>query len=172
MGRPASSICVALAAVEEVGVSNDQWIILGPVLTAIIGLVAIALQSRSDRLRRERARLYEDRRKIYMQIIEPFVLSFSPGQGQKALKIMMSAEYRLAAREFSLIGSDDAVRALNDLMQHFYQHGDEPPDSRTVLKLLGGLFLEMRKEFMGRKTKLRSKDMFRAQITDIDSIID
>ncbi len=84
----------------------------------------------------------------------------------------MSGEYRLAAREFSLIGSDAAVRALNELMQHFYKHGDDPPDSEKVLELLGGLFLEMRKEFVGRRTALDIKDMFRAQITDIDSVLD
>lgn len=152
--------------------SGDQWVILGPVLAALVGLVAVGLQNWGERKRRERARLYEDRRKIYMQVIEPFVLAFTPGQEKKVLKLMQSAEYGLAAREFSLIGTDDSVRALNGLMQYFYHREIGDSDSQEVLNLLGGFFLGMRREWVGRKTELDVKDMFRGQITDIDSFMD
>lgn len=165
----------SLPSVRYVGVTrmtDELWIVLGSVLTGIVGLLVWALQSRIEGFRRERLLLQEDRRHLYMEIIRPFVLAFSRTRSEQAESIMLSDEYLLAAREFTLIGSDDAVRALNDLMQHFFQHGeDESPDSKAVIALLGRLYLEIRKDLGGQKTKLQEIDMFRAQITDIDSIV-
>lgn len=107
-----------------------------------------------------------------MQIIEPLILSFYRTQGSKVAEIMLSESYLIAAREFSLVGSDEAVRAMNDLMQYFFQQNDsETRDYETVFKLLGLLFLEIRRDLGNKDTKVSEIDMFRGQITDIDSLI-
>ena len=103
--------------------------LLTPVLTAAIGAILAGImtwfvQSRIEALRRETERLRDERKNIYMEILEPMIKALSginnPDELESALDSLRSFEYRKVVFEFNFIGSDRVVQALNDLMQGIY----------------------------------------------------
>lgn len=157
-----------------------DWIdfLVTPLVGALVGFGVWYFQSRFEALRRERERLHDDRRKVYTDVLEPFVRIFAgiknPKENQKALQHMLSVEYKRTAFEFSLIGADDVVRSFNDLMQYVYSfdaEADEKPDPSELMRLWGAFLLEIRRNVGNPKTKLTPADMLRSQIKDIDKII-
>lgn len=157
-----------------------DWIdfLVTPLVGALIGFGVWYFQSRLEALRREQERLHDDRRKVYADVLEPFVRIFAgiknPKENQKALQHMLSVEYKRTAFEFSLIGADDVVRSFNDLMQYVYSfdaEGKEKPDSSELMGLWGAFLLQIRRNVGNPKTKLKPADMLRSQIKDIDKII-
>ena len=157
-----------------------DWIdfLVTPLVGALVGFGVWYFQSRFEALRREQERLHDDRRKVYTDVLEPFVRIFAgiknPKENQKALQHMLSVEYKRTAFEFSLIGADDVVRSFNDLMQYVYSfdaEADEKPDPSELMRLWGAFLLEIRRNVGNPKTKLTPADMLRSQIKDIDKII-
>ena len=157
-----------------------RWIdfLVTPLFGALVGFGVWYFQSRLEALRREQERLHDDRRKVYSDVLEPFVRIFAgiknPKENQKALQHMLSVEYKRTAFDFSLIGADDVVRSFNDLMQYVYSfdaEADEKPDPSELLRLWGAFLLEIRRSVGNPKTKLTPADMLRSQIKDIDKII-
>ena len=157
-----------------------DWIdfLVTPLVGALVGYGVWYFQSRLEALRREQERLHDDRRKIYADVLDPFVRIFAgiknPRENQKALQHMLSVEYKRTAFEFSLIGADDVVRSFNDLMQYVYSFNaetDEKPDPSELMRLWGAFLLEIRRNVGNPKTKLTPADMLRSQIKDIDKII-
>ncbi len=156
------------------------WInlLVTPLVAALVGYGVWYFQSRLEALRREQERLHDDRRKVYSDVLEPFVRIFAgiknPKENQKALQHMLSVEYKRTAFDFSLIGADDVVRSFNDLMQYVYSfdaEADEKPDPSKLMRLWGAFLLEIRRNVGNPKTKLTPADMLRSQIKDIDKII-
>ncbi len=157
-----------------------DWIdfIVTPLVAALVGFGVWYVQSRLEALRREQERLHDDRRKVYADVLEPFIRLFAgiknPKENQKALRHLLSVEYRRTAFEFSLIGADDVVRSFNDLMQYVYSfdaEADEKPNPSELMRLWGAFLLEIRRNVGNPKTKLTPADMLRSQIKDIDKII-
>ncbi len=157
-----------------------DWIdlLVTPLAAALVGYGVWYFQSRLEALRREQERLHDDRRKVYSDVLEPFVRIFAgiknPKENQKALQHMLSVEYKRTAFDFSLIGADDVVRSFNDLMQYVYSfdaEADEKLDPSQLLRLWGAFLLEIRRSVGNPKTKLTPADMLRSQIKDIDKII-
>ena len=151
---------------------DDTWALalLSTVAAAAVGLMTWWIQVRREENRRERGRLFDERRPLYLQVIRPFVLILSKSGQKEGVKLMLSTDHLEAVREFSLIGSDKAVAAVNALMQYGYQNteGGVLAEPEKMLALLGNVFLEMRKELGSPKTKLTVRDMFKYQITDIE----
>lgn len=155
-----------------------DWIanIIAPIIVAlIVGLVGWFLRQYIDSVRRERERLQDERRKIYMQILEPYIRLFAstkdPEASEKALEQIQSFEYRKTTFEVKLMGADEVILSINKLMQHFYARADstdseESPDHKGVF-LMGELFISVRKDLV-KRTKLKAVDMLRDFITDID----
>ena len=157
-----------------------DWIdfLVTPLVGALVGFGVWYFQSSLEALRREQERLHDDRRKVYTDVLEPFVRIFAgiknPKENQKALQHMLSLEYKRTAFEFSLIGADDVVRSFNDLMQYVYSfdaEAGEKPDVSKLMRLWGAFLLEIRRNVGNPKTKLAPADMLRSQIKDIDKII-
>jgi hypothetical protein len=157
-----------------------DWVdfLVPPLVGALVGFGVWYFQSRLEALRREQERLHDDRRKVYADVLEPFVRIFAgirnPKENQKALKHMLSVEYKRTAFEFSLIGADDVVKSFNALMQYVYSldaEAEEKPDPTELIRLWGAFLLEIRRNVGDPKTKLLPVDMLRSQITDIDTII-
>jgi len=149
-----------------------------PLVAALVGFGVWYFQSRLEALRREQERLHDDRRKVYTDVLEPFVRIFAgvknPKENQKALQQLLSVEYKRTAFEFSLIGVDDVVQAFNDLMQYVYSfdaEADKRPDSSELMLRWGRFLLEIRRNVGNSKTKLTPADMLRSQIKDIHKMI-
>ena len=153
-----------------------DWLqILGPSLLMVLGgIITWFLKSRVEELRATEERLREERRKIYGQILDPYIRLFVDLKGQgpaQAIKKITSYEYRKTAFDLNLFGSDEVVRAYNALMKHTYEaESTGKQDPKEMMRMWGSLLLEIRKSLGNKKTKLKEFDMLRAMIKDIDSL--
>jgi hypothetical protein len=150
-----------------------------PLVGALAGFVVWYFQSRLDAIRRAQERLNDDRRRVYTEILEPFVRIFAgiknPKENQKALQQVLSVEYKRTAFQFNLIGSDAVVRSFNRMMQYIYSNDPElggSLDPVELVRLWGDFLLEIRKDVGNPKTKLTGVDMLRSQIKDIDRMLE
>ena len=151
-------------------------ILITPLVASIVGFGVWYLQSRINRIQKAQERLLDERRQIYVETLSPIVRTLAgvknPRELEKAQKQMISFEYRLKALEFNLLGSDDVVKSFNALMQHIYNAGNTgAEDPKELMRLWGGLILEIRKNVGDPKTKLTDVDMLKAQITDIENVL-
>lgn len=147
---------------------------LGPSLLIVLGgIVTWFIKSRVEELRATEQRLREERRKIYSQILDPYIRLFADLKGQgptQAIKKIMSYDYRRTSFDLNLFGSDQVIRAYNALMKHTYEaESTGRQDPKEMMRLWGSFLLEVRKSLGNRKTKLNEIDMLRAMIKDIDN---
>jgi len=139
------------------------------------GIITWIIKSRVEELRAVETKLREDRRKIYVEILDPFIILFSDIQGQgpdKAVMKLQSYEYRKTSLELNLFGSDNVVRAYNNFMSYTYEiESSGKSDTEKMMRLWGGLLLAIRKSLGNKKSELNEFDMLRAMIKDIDTIL-
>nr|CBH37181.1 conserved hypothetical protein [uncultured archaeon] len=153
-----------------------DWLqILGPTLLMVLGgIITWFIKSRIEELRAIEEKLREERRNIYAQILDPYIRLFADIKGKgpdEALKKITSYEYRKTAFDLNLFGSDEVIRAFNNLMKHTYEAeatGNQDPEE--MMRLWGNLLLEIRKSLGNKKTKLNEFDMLRAMIKDMSKI--
>ena len=152
-----------------------QWIAV-PLFGAIFGGSGWLLRSRIEEFRREQEKLRSDRRRIYTQLLEPYILMFSginsPDTMEEARQQIISFEHRKVLFEINLVGSDSVAKAFNDMMQYFYRSNDSQlqQDPGEMMLQFGNLLLAIRREFVG-KSKMSARDMLRSQINDIDRFL-
>jgi hypothetical protein len=141
---------------------------------ALGGLASWAIQSRFEDARAVEARLSPDRRKIYVDILMPYIEVFkaaTDGTGAaRAEKIIKSVEYRRTGFELALMANDDVVNAFNRMMQHFFHYEGSQP--RNILLLFADLLLELRRGLGNKSTKLSQRDMVAWFIKDVDASLD
>jgi hypothetical protein len=153
-----------------------NWLqILVPSLSMVIGgIITWFIKSRIEEYRAVREKLREDQRKIYSQILDPYIRIFvdlTKGSKQ-AIEKITSYDYRKTAFDLTLIGSDDVVGAYNALMKHSYDaERTGKQNTKELMRLWGKLLLEIRRSLGNKKTKLDVKDMLRAMIKDIDDYL-
>ena len=154
-----------------------NWIeIIGPTLLVIIGgIISWNIQTKIERLNQIKEVLRKERINKYNDIIDPIVIMYSKvgGSVKKANEVVQSYKYRKAAFELNFWGSDEVINAYNNLMQFIYnrvENNGKDNDPKELLKLLGQLLLEIRKDVGNENTKLNSIDMLRSMISDIDYI--
>ena len=147
-----------------------ETIVAIPVVSAVVGALVWYLQSRIEAVRTERRRLQDERRKIYIAVLEPYIRVFAgiknPSETQKAMKRMLSFEYRKISYELNLMGSDEVIRANNAFMQLAYSAGEGTIAPEAWLECWGGLLLAIRKDLGAKKTGLTRAEMLESQITD------
>ncbi len=154
-----------------------NWLqVLGPTLLMVVGgIITWFIKSRVEELRATEERLMEERRKVYLEILAPFIRIFAGAKNKgtaEAIKTITSYEYRKTAFELNLFGSDEVVRAYNALLKHGYDAElTNRQDPKEMMHLLGGFILEVRKSLGNKKTKLDNIDMLRAMVKDIDSFL-
>lgn len=156
-----------------------DWIELAivPVVGGLLGLLGWYLRSSVETIRREKEKLQDERRKIYAQILEPYIRIFAgaknPRETKKAISQITSFEYRKASFELSLMGSDDVVRAVNELMQHTYRMERDDVASRPeeLLFYWGRVLIAIRRDLGSTGTKLTEIDMLKVHIKDIDQLV-
>jgi len=154
---------------------NWTQLVITPIIAAAVGLAVWFVQSRIERIHRAEERLRDERRKIYLTILEPFIRTFTgikkPEEAIKAQKQIISFDYKRTALEFNLIGSDNVVYSFNNLMQYVYSADSAKDiDTKIMMTLWSELLLEIRRSVGEPRTKLKPVDMLKAQITDIDKI--
>jgi len=141
---------------------------------AFVGLGVWAIQSRIEALRKASDRLYDDRRKVYAELLEPVLRSFSairtPAERQKADALLASYEFQKRVFEFNLIAPDSVVSAFNDMMQYIYHAKSDSSTHVHVMRFYGGLLLALRKSVGEPKTQLIGRDMLRGFLSDIDDL--
>lgn len=147
------------------------------VLAASLTALGWYLRSHWESLRREREMLQSERRRIYMEVLEPYIRVMSGIRRQretkKATEQITSFEHRKALFEVNLLGSDEVITAFNNMMQYFYgmQESQSEESSREVLAHFGGLLIAIRRDLGSKKTKLEVPDMLRSQVNDIEKFI-
>ena len=152
-----------------------NWIqILGPSLLIILGgIITWIIKSKIEELRSIEEKLLEERRKIYINILEPFILIFAgvtPGKIKEAQNIISSDEYRKTGFLLNLYGSDNVIKAFNDMMiLAFSSEKTESRDPLAMMNKLGKFLLEIRKSVGNKKSKLKNIDMLRSMLKDLDS---
>lgn len=144
------------------------WGVVGAVTA---GIVVWFFTEKNAQISRQLEKLQEERLKIYEAAIDPFVQAVSASVDKKRsgslnseiLKYVTSSNYMRVRIKLCLIGSDEVVRAMNELQN---------ASSNNTLQRYGELLLAIKKDLMRRKlpknTKLDSKDMLMSFITDID----
>ena len=156
-----------------------NWIQLAvtPFIALTVGFIGWYLRSRVEAIRREKEKLQESQRKIYIQVLEPFIRVFAgvknPSETRRAIKQMLSVEYRMVSLELNLMGSDNVVRAVNKYMQYIYSLDtvDTPPPPEELLVQWGGVLLAIRRDLGNKKTRLSEIDMLQSQIKDIGKYV-
>ena len=154
-----------------------QEVLAVPIMAGVVGLIVWFFQSRIETIKRETERLQDERRKVYIQVFDPYIRilvgSKNPSETKRALNQVTSFDYRRAAFELNLMGSDDVVRALNEFMQYSYGiDGDRAPaNPEVMLRLWGHVLLAIRKDLGNKRTKLEEIDMLKGHIKDIDKVI-
>lgn len=157
----------------------EWWEIILSILVVAIGgggIFNLVVKARLDELHEINERLTTERRKIYADILAPYIKLFAAISRDELNRVdlkqqITSDEYKKAIFELGLLGSDEVVRAYNALMQYFFKlAASEKQDMRETIRLWGGLRLEIRKSLGNKKTKLNAFDMLRGEITDIKNL--
>ena len=148
---------------------------LGPTLLMVLGgIIAWFIKSYIEEFRAIEEKLRKERRNIYVQILDPYIRLFADIKVKgpnEALKRITSYNYRKTAFELNLFGSDEVVRAYNNLMKHAYEAETTGiQDPKEMMRFWGKLLLEIRKSLGNKKTKLDEFDMLRAMVKDIDKL--
>jgi hypothetical protein len=148
---------------------------LAPTLVGLLGAsIGWFLKSRLEAKRRDQEALRDERAKIYVDILMPFIRIFtdlSKSRQQESLKEVKSLDYRKLAFRLALIGDDEVVRAWNGLWNSLYRMETENTASPTALLLsLGDVLLAIRRGLGIKNTRLSNKDMLRWIIKDIDTL--
>jgi hypothetical protein len=149
---------------------------LGPTLLVVLGgIISWFIKSRIEELRAIEEKLREERRNNYAHILDPYIHLFADikkGKGpDEALKRVTSYDYRKTAFDLNLFGSDEVIRAFNNLMEHTYEaEATGKQDPQKMISLWGKHLLEIRKSLGNKKTKLNEVDMLRAMIKDVSKI--
>ena len=153
-------------------------LLITPLVAAAVGFAVWYFQSRIEALRRAQEHLHDDRRKVYGDVLDPFIRVFAgiknPKETQKALQQMLSLDYKRTAFQFNMIGADEVVRSFNAMMQYMFRFdadAEEKPDPRELMQLWGSFLLEIRKNVGNPNSKLTATDMLRGQIKNIDQFM-
>ena len=141
-----------------------------------VGVAVWFLTSRGTAIRREKLKLQAERKKIYIQILEPYVRALAGAKNQEEAeegwKLVKSFKYRKAAFELNMIGSDAVVEAFNEFMQYFFQLDDPAnADPGEVMLRWTRVLLAIRRDLGNRWTRLKEEDMLKSSIVDIESLL-
>jgi hypothetical protein len=109
-----------------------------PILVLVLTGIGWTIRNRYEKTREIEQKLREDRINIYNDILEPFVILLTKDEGmptdkgyrgkskgQIANEKILSLKYRQTAFKLALIGSDNVVKAYNNLMQFFFNREPE-----------------------------------------------
>jgi hypothetical protein len=130
-----------------------------PGLLALGGFIAWAIRSTIEDYREAERQLTAERRAIYQQVLEPFLLPLltddAPADSVEQEKVFASAEYKRAVFEMTLFASDEVVRVFGDMTNRSEDSSVHP------LVLWARLLLAIRKSVGNKGSQLSLVDMLR-----------
>ncbi|KYK76300.1 hypothetical protein [Aggregatibacter actinomycetemcomitans] len=159
-----------------------------PLLVLLLTAVGWKVRQSIEHKTKLEEKLRDERIEIYHQILEPYIImlmtdaawkSDPKNKGKDKFIIgttkLLSLEYRKVSFRLSLIGSDEVVKAFNNLYQYFYNTTDNSESTeqsnltdkaKEMMSLIGLLLLEIRKSMGNETTELNQWDMLEWFITD------
>lgn len=175
----------------------QQWLLVaGTVATPIVVILMGYVFHRQNKTAEHRAaiegRVHDDRLSVYQAVLKPFSLMFMSEDAWKRIaaenraykrksretvmaEMFVSEEWIAQTLRFSLIGSDEAVRAFGDLFQLARSRSEDLSANAAasytaeLMKCLFSLLLELRRSAGGPDTTIDGPGLLRWLITDIDS---
>ena len=169
-----------------------------PILVLVLTGIGWRLRAQAERRLALEDKLREGRIEAYNQILEPFIIllmtdkawevelkirrhetakgkTIESNKADYATEKLLSLDYRKQAFQLSLIGSDNVVKAYNNLMQYFYQQEQDSSvtnemKAKKIITLLGRFLLEVRRSLGSEATKLNDWDMLEWLLTDVKKL--
>jgi hypothetical protein len=133
------------------------------------------LNTAQARLHEAALRLRDERRQIYLKVLEPYIAVLQAlGTGvsaQEASRRLGTNEHRKAAFELKLVGTDEVVTAFNTFARYIMdapRRSNDPPG--LVLRLWADLLLAIRRNVGEPGTQLTGRDMILDWVSDIDTL--
>lgn len=153
-------------------VASSAWVtgLAIPALLALGGFIAWGVRSTIEDYREAERQLAAERRALYQQVLEPFLLPLITADDQaEAVSSMQetvfdSEEYKRAVFELSLFASDDVVRAFGDITNSASNTASPSP-----MVLWSRLLLAVRKSVGNKGTRLTPVEILRPMINDVDA---
>jgi hypothetical protein len=149
-------------------VASSQWLtaLAIPVLLALGGFIAWAIRSTIEDYREAERQLTAERRALYQQVLEPFLLPLITDEAAAVSALQEEAfaspEYKRAVFEMTLFASDEVVRVFGDMI-----NSSSDPSSNPLV-LWARLLRAIRKSVGNKGSQLSLVDMVRPTINDID----
>lgn len=138
------------------------------------GAIGWFLKTKLEARRREEELLREERARLYIEVLMPFIRLFgnkAENASEQVVEEMQSVEYRRICYRLMLLGDDDVVSAWNRLWGYIYEiERDGAKGNVKVLLRFGDVLHAIRRGIGSRGTSLTSEDMLRWLIKDIDSV--
>lgn len=151
--------------------------IITPILLTIGGLLTWFLKTRNENLQTIEERAREKRLETYRKLLDPFIVLLTTNktkkEEEKALNSITSVEYKRAAFDLVIYGSDEMVRSYNKMMQYFFKtdfENQSKEDGKSSLKYFADFIIAIRKDLNNKATKLKSSEALEFTITDIETI--
>lgn len=134
-----------------------------------------ALAAAQARLHEAELRLRDERRRIYLQVLDPYIeVLHALGNGLPAAEAnarLGSVNHRKAAFELKLVGTDEVVGAFNVFARYIVDARTLPTESPgTLLRNWASLLLAIRKSVGEPGTSITPRDMVVDWINDIDVV--
>jgi len=137
---------------------------VGVIITAGIAVLVVVLGFIFEKERDRKAKLHERKEDLYKNLVLAFKGFFVVEKPDALLKQQFVDETRLA----QLYASDEAIKALNDLLDHLMKEEKSFDDvnnksyQEVAHNLLGEFMRSMRKD-LGIKTKLSAEELGRTE---------
>lgn len=155
---------------------SDYLQILQAVLPAILviigGIVTWRLKAKAEGLRAIEEKLRDERSKVYENLLEPYVTIMSKADArtkERAMKRILSAEYKKISLQVNLIGADPVIIAWNKLLEYTSSVEKSSDLNNTlVMRYFADFLLEVRRNLGNEKTTLKRADILRCFVSDVN----
>lgn len=164
-------------------------VILTPLAVAFFGYRWSQQSQAAERQAAIDRQMQADRIAVYQELLKPFMVMFmndivwkneqtrnksykSKTKEQVVQGLMWSENWIATSFRFTLIGSDAAVLAFNQLMDTARSQGGAPAmNPAQLVELFANLLLEIRRSAGNEQTDLENWDMLRPFVTNLDAYL-
>lgn len=148
--------------------------LVAPALIGVGALVSWLVRSQFEQYRQLERSIAEQQRETYAGILDPFIQLFANmgggGSQDGVISQVLSKDYRKTTFDLTLFGSDDVVRAYNNMMQYLYTTPQDKVEPSELMGLWGELLRQIRRSLGHRRTKLDRYDMLAGMISDLEAL--
>jgi hypothetical protein len=136
-------------------------LVFGSILTLLIISTLERRREREEKRREREEKLKDDLQKICPDILEPFEnLFYDPRDTNEVLRKISSDEYKKTADLFRIIAPDEAFNVFKKILIQLYEPElNTKNNHEELLRMVGGLYLEIRKSLGNEKTEIEVSDM-------------